>query len=51
MLKLKIVEWRGLVVQSPTYKKYGNRWFPYLWAIQGLNLGPPDYESVNKYTE
>ncbi len=22
-----------------------------MWAILGLNQGPPDYESVEKYTE
>ena len=38
--------------ESPTYiKNTETNRFPYLWAIQGLNLGPPDYESVGKYTE
>ena len=27
-------------------KKETNNQFPLLWAILGLNQGPPDYESV-----
>ncbi len=38
MIKLKIVEWQGLVVQSPTYKKKENRRVLFKWAIQGLRF-------------
>ena len=31
--------------RKSTYRKSVSAWFS-VWAIQGLNLGPPDYESV-----
>ena len=43
--RLKKVTWRSLYIRIKHLQIFVSAWF-LVWTSQGLNLGPPDYESV-----
>ena len=46
--RLKKVTWRSLYIRIKHLQIFVSAWF-LVWTSQGLNLGPPDYESVAEH--